>query len=113
MTTTTGGSFGWWSHRRGTPRSAVRARVLNRRGVGVHCSVHRQGRAIPRCIRGSVIRRIAPLLESEDAWGNTMTYSSDGRSYSVVSSGPDGESGSADDIALRDGAIAGGGAGGS
>ncbi|HET9480156.1 MAG TPA: type II secretion system protein GspG [Candidatus Polarisedimenticolia bacterium] len=52
--------------------------------------------------------RYLPILEAEDAWGNTMTYASDGRTYSVVSAGPDGVSGSEDDIALRDGAVAGG-----
>ncbi|MGH9869235.1 MAG: type II secretion system protein GspG [Candidatus Polarisedimenticolia bacterium] len=46
-----------------------------------------------------------PLLQAEDAWGNTMSYASDGRSYSVVSAGPDGETGTPDDIALRDGAV--------
>ena len=46
-----------------------------------------------------------PLLQAEDAWGNTMSYASDGRSYSVVSAGPDGETGTPDDISLRDGAV--------
>jgi hypothetical protein len=52
--------------------------------------------------------RYMPLLESEDAWGNIMSYASDGKTYSVVSSGPDGVSGTADDITLRDGAVSGG-----
>ena len=52
--------------------------------------------------------RYMPIVESEDAWGNTMSYASDGRTYSVVSSGPDGVSGSGDDISLRDGAVTGG-----
>jgi hypothetical protein len=37
-----------------------------------------------------------------------MTYSSDGSSYSIVSAGPDGQAGTADDITLSDGAIDGG-----
>jgi len=52
--------------------------------------------------------RYMPIVEAEDAWGNTMSYASDGRAYSVVSSGPDGVSGSSDDVTLRDGAVVGG-----
>jgi hypothetical protein len=52
--------------------------------------------------------RYLPLLQAEDAWGATMTYASDGRSYSIVSAGPDGETGTPDDIALRDGAMSAG-----
>lgn len=61
-------------------------------------------------ISGELSPRYLPLLEAEDAWGNTMTYSSDGRTYSVVSAGADGQSGTADDVTLRDGAISGQGA---
>ncbi len=57
--------------------------------------------------------RYLPLLQAEDAWGNTMTYACDGRTYSVVSAGADGESGTEDDVTLRDGAITGAGRGGS
>lgn len=59
-------------------------------------------------ISGELAPRYMPLLEAEDAWGNTMTYASDGRGYSIVSIGPDGVSGTDDDIALRDGAVTGG-----
>ena len=59
-------------------------------------------------LRQQARQRCEPLLEAEDAWGNTMTYSSDGRTYSIVSSGPDGVSGTADDLTLRDGNISGG-----
>jgi len=52
--------------------------------------------------------RYIPRLEADDAWGATMTYSSNGRSYSIVSAGPDGATGTEDDLSLRDGAIAGG-----
>ena len=49
--------------------------------------------------------RYLPLVPAEDAWGNTMSYASDGRSYSIVSAGPDGETGTPDDLSLRDGAV--------
>ena len=49
--------------------------------------------------------RYLPLVPAEDGWGNTMSYSSDGRSYSIVSAGPDGETGTPDDLSLRDGAV--------
>lgn len=52
--------------------------------------------------------RYLPRLEADDAWGATMTYSSNGRSYSIVSAGPDGATGTEDDLSLRDGAIFGG-----
>lgn len=59
-------------------------------------------------ISGELSPLYLPLVTAEDAWGNIMTYASDGRTYSIVSAGPDGVSGSPDDIALRDGAIAAG-----
>ena len=59
-------------------------------------------------ISAELAPRYMPFVEADDAWGNTMSYSSDGRAYSVVSAGPDGVSGSADDITLRDGAVVGG-----
>ena len=46
-----------------------------------------------------------PLLEPKDAWGNTMSFQSDGSTYTIVSSGPDGRGGTQDDIVMRDGAI--------
>ena len=49
-----------------------------------------------------------PRLDADDAWGATMTYSSNGRSYSIVSAGPDGALGTEDDLSLRDGTITGG-----
>jgi len=51
--------------------------------------------------------RYLPLMEPQDAWGGVMSYSSDGRTYAIVSAGPDGRMGSGDDVTLRDGAIAG------
>jgi len=59
-------------------------------------------------ISASLSPAYLPLLQAEDAWGNTMTYASDGRGYSIVSAGADGVIGNGDDIALRDGAITGG-----
>ena len=52
--------------------------------------------------------RYLPRLDADDAWGATMTYSSNGHSYSVVSAGPDGATGTDDDLSLRDGVISGG-----
>ena len=49
-----------------------------------------------------------PRLDTEDAWGNTMSYSSDGRSYTITSAGDDGIVGSADDITMQDGAVSAG-----
>ena len=49
-----------------------------------------------------------PMLDAQDAWGNTLSYSSDGRSYTIVSAGPDAAAGTGDDITLRDGAVSGG-----
>jgi len=72
-----------------------------------HDGVFPEGSSLA-AISAELSPRYLPLVESEDAWGNTMTYASDGRSYSVVSSGPDGVSGTADDLSLRDGALAGG-----
>lgn len=59
-------------------------------------------------VSGELCPLYLPILEAEDAWGTTMTYSSDGRTYSVVSAGPDMSSGTGDDVTLRDGAITGG-----
>jgi len=59
-------------------------------------------------ISAELAPRYLPIVEAEDAWGNTMSYASDGRAYSIVSAGPDGVSGSADDLTLRDGAVTGG-----
>jgi len=56
-------------------------------------------------ISGELAPGYTPIVAAEDAWGHTMTYASDGRTYSVVSAGPDGTSGTGDDIALRDGSI--------
>jgi len=59
-------------------------------------------------VSGELSPRYLPIVEAEDAWGNTMSYASDGRAYSVVSAGPDGVSGTPDDLTLRDGAVTGG-----
>ncbi len=57
---------------------------------------------------GADLSPYLPLLLSVDAWGHTMTYTSDGSSYTIVSPGPDGREGTGDDITMRDGAIDGG-----
>ena len=72
-----------------------------------HDGVFPEGTSLA-AISAELSPRYLNLLEAEDAWGNTMTYSSDGRTYSIVSSGPDGVSGTADDLTLRDGNISGG-----
>lgn len=59
-------------------------------------------------ISAELAPRYLPRLEADDAWGATMTYSSNGRSYSIVSAGPDGASGTDDDLSLRDNTIHGG-----
>lgn len=59
-------------------------------------------------IAGEIAVYLKPLPES-DAWGNVMSYRSDGRSYTIVSAGPDGSSGTGDDIVLSDGSITSGG----
>jgi hypothetical protein len=56
-------------------------------------------------IDGELSPRYLPMLEAQDAWGTTMTCSSDGRAYSIVSAGPDTVFGTADDIVLSDGSI--------
>jgi hypothetical protein len=55
-------------------------------------------------IRTDLAPYLAPLQES-DAWGGVMSYQSDGRTYTIVSAGPDGRSGTQDDIVMTDGAI--------
>jgi len=56
----------------------------------------------------ALVPTYTPRLDVTDAWGATLTYSSDGRSYTVASPGEDGRTGSDDDVVLRDGAITGG-----
>ncbi len=100
------------AHRERTLNRLEQIRTALARYAIDHDGVFPEGSSLPG-ISGELSPTYTPLLESEDAWGNTMTYASDGRTYSVVSAGPDGESGTGDDLSLRDGAIAGGGAGGS
>lgn len=49
-----------------------------------------------------------PRMETLDAWGNPLSYAASGDSYTIVSAGDDGRSGTPDDLVLRDGAISGG-----
>lgn len=46
---------------------------------------------------------LLPRVETRDAWGGTLSYSSDGSTYRIVSPGEDGAAGTEDDITLRDG----------
>jgi hypothetical protein len=48
---------------------------------------------------------LLPRVETRDAWRNTMTYSSDGSTYTIISAGEDGAFGTEDDITLHDGAF--------
>ncbi len=57
---------------------------------------------------GSLVPLYAPRLDVEDSWGHELSYTSDGRSYTVASPGDDGRAGTDDDIVLHDGAITGG-----
>jgi hypothetical protein len=59
-------------------------------------------------VSGELAPRYLPIVPAEDGWGQTMSYASDGRTYSIVSAGPDGETGTADDLTLRDGAVSAG-----
>lgn len=59
-------------------------------------------------LRDALVPLYTPMLQGEDAWGRPFDYTSGGRGYAVVSAGEDGTPGTADDIALRDGAITGG-----
>lgn len=54
---------------------------------------------------GAELSPYMPRLEENDAWGGVMSYQSDGRTYTIVSPGPDGRSGTSDDIVMTDGAI--------
>jgi type II secretory pathway pseudopilin PulG len=44
-------------------------------------------------------------MRSEDPWGNELRYRPSGAGYEVVCLGPDGELGTEDDVALRDGRV--------
>ena len=44
-----------------------------------------------------------PGAVTTDAWGNTLLYQSDGRSFTLTSPGADGRAGSADDVVMTDG----------
>ena len=48
---------------------------------------------------------LLPRVETRDSYGNTMSYSSDGSTYRIVSAGEDGAFGTGDDITLQDGAF--------
>lgn len=87
-------------------------RLENLRTALMRYAIDHDG-AIPQgsslaAIRGDLSPAYLPMLEAQDDWGTTMTCSSDGRTYSIVSAGPDMVFGTGDDIVLSDGAIKGG-----
>jgi hypothetical protein len=95
------------AHRERTLGKLESLRVAFTRYSIDHDGVFPEGSSLA-AISAELSPRYLTLLEADDAWGNTMTYASDGRTYSIVSSGPDGVSGTADDLTLRDGNISGG-----
>lgn len=59
-------------------------------------------------ITAELVPVYVPRIDIQDAWGHSMTYSSDGSTYTVISPGGDGRAGTADDVVLSDGVITGG-----
>ncbi|MFQ5876952.1 MAG: type II secretion system protein GspG [Acidobacteriota bacterium] len=63
--------------------------------------------------RGATMREAVSALSpaylrspsAVDAWGRTLDYRSDGDTYTLTSPGPDGRSGSGDDLVMVDGAF--------
>jgi hypothetical protein len=58
-------------------------------------------------LAAALVPQYLPRLDAADPWGQSFSYSSDGKSYSVTSSGADLRAGTGDDITLADGAISG------
>jgi len=51
----------------------------------------------------ALVPAFLPSAVNVDAWGNTLGYQSDGRSFTLTSPGADGRVGSADDMVMTDG----------
>ena len=51
----------------------------------------------------ALVPAFLPSAVDVDAWGNTLVYQSDGRSFTLGSPGADGRVGSADDMVMTDG----------
>ncbi len=51
----------------------------------------------------ALVPAFLPSATTVDAWGNTLVYESDTRSFTLTSPGADGRAGSADDLVMTDG----------
>jgi len=51
----------------------------------------------------ALVPAFLPSAVTTDAWGNTMSYTSDSRSFTLTSPGADGRLGNADDMVMTDG----------
>lgn len=51
----------------------------------------------------ALVPAFLPGAVTTDAWGNTLGYRSDTRSFTLTSPGADGRAGSADDLVMTDG----------
>jgi hypothetical protein len=51
----------------------------------------------------ALVPAFLPSASTVDAWGNTLGYRSDTRSFTLTSPGADGQTGSADDLVMTDG----------
>jgi len=51
----------------------------------------------------ALVPAFLPSAATVDAWGNTLVYQSDTRSFTLTSPGADGRTGSADDMVMTDG----------
>jgi len=61
-----------------------------------------QGTSI-QAAASALVPAFLPSAVNVDAWGNTLGYQSDGRSFTLTSPGADGRVGSADDMVMTDG----------
>src|SRR2546425_326162 len=51
----------------------------------------------------ALVPAFLPSAATVDAWGNTLVYQSDTRSFTLTSPGADGRTGNADDMVMTDG----------
>jgi type II secretion system (T2SS) protein G len=51
----------------------------------------------------ALVPAFLPSASTVDAWGNTLGYRSDTRSFTLTSPGADGQTGDADDLVMTDG----------
>ncbi len=64
--------------------------------------VYPQGTSIQEAT-AALVPAFLPSAVTIDAWGNTLVYQSDTRSFTLTSPGADGRIGSADDMVMTDG----------